>query len=414
MTLSQASRGTLTPPPESTTCCIVGGGPAGIILAYLLARKGIAVTVLEAANDFEREFRGDTLQPAILELLDQLGLADDLLKLEHVKAPYFHYRTKSETFRAYDLTTLKTKFPYITLIRQSLFLRFMVERARAFASFNIVMGARVEELLQEGETARGVRYRKENTLYDLQATLTVAADGRFSKVRQLAQMELLELAPGTDVLWFKLPKHAGDPADSAIDLYIGERSYVAMLDRGEHWQVGYSIPKGTFKEAKAAGLESVRSFIRQWVPWLANRADFLQDWQQVTLLSVQILRCKQWYKPGLLLIGDAAHVISPVGGVGINIAVQDAVATANILTKPLLGQTLSVNDLSRVQRRREWQVAVAQRQQVATEKELMKAFAAGRGSRVPPVLKFLRSLPVLKDLPGRLISYGLRPERLEQ
>lgn len=402
----------MSQPVSPQTVCIVGGGPAGIVLAYLLARKGVRVTLLEGAGDFQRDFRGDTLQPAVMEALAQLGLAGELHQLDHIKAPIFRYYSNDGEFGIYDMRELRTPFPYIMLIRQPTFLQFMVERAQAYPNFELRLGSRVEALIEEDGAVRGVCYRQDGRLHDLRADLTLGADGRFSKMRQLMNADMLQLSPGQDVLWFKLSRRTTDPADSETNIFLGDRHYVALLEREEHWQVGYSIPKGTFKESKALGVEPIRDFVQRWVPWLANRVDELQDWKQITLLTVEIKRARRWYQPGLLLLGDAAHVISPTGGLGINVAVQDAVASANILTKPLLEGRLTERDLARVQQRRAWQVALIQAFQVNTERENARAFALGQGSRTPRALKFIRAVPILKTLPGWLTAYGVRPERL--
>ena len=400
------------PPVSSTTVCIVGGGPAGVMLAYLLARKGVSVTLLEGGADFKREFRGDTLQPAVLEALEQLGLVEALQELPHIKAPVFRYHTAEGLFPIYDLRELRTRYPYIMLIHQPMFLAFMVEQARAFPNFELRMESRVEGLIEEQGAVRGVRYRHGGELHELRAELTIGADGRFSKVRQLANAEIVRLSPGSDVLWFKLPRVERDPAGAETDIFLGDHNYIALLERDDHWQVGYSIRKGQYKAVKERGLEPIRAFVSQQVPWLADRADQLQDWKQVTLLNVEILRAKRWYKPGLLLLGDAAHVISPTGGLGINVAVQDAVAAANILTRPLLERQVTAAELAAVQRRRGWKVALIQWIQVQIERGNSTAFERGGGSRPPAVLKFLRAVPGLKQAPGRLTAYGVRPERL--
>ncbi len=394
------------------TVCIVGGGPAGMILALILARNGVPVTLLEAAQDFKREFRGDTVHPVILDLFDQMGLIDDIFNLEHVKATSFRYRTPTENFLAYDMTTSKYRYPFIALIRQSEMLEVLLEHAKQYPNFQIVMGARVEALLEQNQQITGVRYRQNNNLVDLPSSVVIGADGRFSKVRQLAQTEMLQLSPATDVLWFKLPKYPTDPPDSETDLYLSDKHYIAMLDRADHWQVGFSIPRGGFQAAKQQGVQTIQTVIQERIPWLADRMTQLTDFSQITLLSVQISRAKRWFKPGLLLIGDAAHVISPVGGVGINIAVQDAIATANSITTLLLENRLETRHLAAVQRRRNWQVAILQAQQVAIEKASTDAFEKNQGAKVPTALRFLRSMPLLRELPARLTAYGIIPEKL--
>lgn len=391
------------------TVCIVGGGPAGMVLALLLARQGVPVTVLEAARDFERSFRGDTLQPAILELLAQLGLAAPLLRLPHTRA-YRAQLVRAGTRQTLaDFSGLRTPYPYLTVMAQSRFLAFLAGELAAYPHARVELGARVEGLLEEGGAVRGVRYRQGDGPRELRTDLTVGCDGRFSKVRGLAGLALRRLSPGQDVLWFSLPRLAGDPHGS-IDLHLWGAHCVVTTDHGERWQVGYSIARGGYAQARERGLSPIREAVAQTAPWLAARVQGLTDWKQLHLLAVEISRVRRWWRPGLLLIGDAAHPISPVGGSGINMAVQDAVAAANLLCGPLRAGRLGQRHLARVQRARAWQIAVMQSQQVLQERG-----AEGWTLHVPPTfLRLLHALPALRHVPGYLIAYGVRPVRLSR
>jgi 2-polyprenyl-6-methoxyphenol hydroxylase-like FAD-dependent oxidoreductase len=397
----------------SNNVCIVGGGPAGMILALLLARQGINVTVLEAAKDFDREFRGDTLHPAILELLDSLGLADRLLELPHTKAKTVRFITSRGTTTIADFRRLPTKFPYLAIMPQVRFLSFLANELQDLPNFRLVMGARVEGLLEESGRVTGVRYQDSSGSFELRADLTIGSDGRFSKVRQLGQFELTKLSPGQDVLWFSLPRQADDPKEN-VDQYIGKGHLLVTIDRDSWWQVGYSIPKGKYQEAKTAGVVPVQAFVKQMLPWLGDRVQAFDDWNNSTLLSVEVARVKQWYKEGLLLIGDAAHVISPIGGVGINMAVQDAIAAANILTAPLRAGRVQISDLAKVQKKREWLISLVQSQQVSEERAVTKVLDADESFEPPLPLVLLSYIPFLRDLPGRFTAYGLIPVRLNR
>jgi 2-polyprenyl-6-methoxyphenol hydroxylase-like FAD-dependent oxidoreductase len=397
----------------SNTVCIVGGGPAGMILALLLARQGIQVTVLEAAKDFDREFRGDTLHPAILELLDGLGLADRLLALPHTKAKTVRFITARGTTTIADFRRLRTKFPYLAIMPQVRFLGFLAKELEHLPNFRLIMGARVEGLLEQSGRVSGVRYQDSGGSHELRVDLTVGSDGRFSKVRQLGGFELTKLSPGQDVLWFSLPRQANDPKDN-VDQYIGKGHLLVTIDRDSWWQVGYSIPKGKYQEAKAAGVAPIQAFVTKMLPWLGDRALAFNDWNDSTLLSVEVARVKRWYKDGLLLIGDAAHVISPIGGVGINLAVQDAIAAANILTAPLKAGTVQTSDLAKVQKKREWLISLVQSQQVSEERAVTKVLDADESFEPPLPLVIISHIPFLRDLPGLFTAYGLIPVRLNR
>ena len=399
-----------------TTCAVVGGGPGGAVLALLLARKGIDVTLLEAHPDFDREFRGDTLHPSVMEIMDQLGLAEGLLKLRHSKVDRFTVQTDAGPFTPANLSRLKTKFPYITIMPQTGFLEFVVAEAEKYPSFRVVMGARVRELVEEGGVVRGVRYEDGDGSHEVRAALVVGADGRGSRVRRLAGIEPVKTSPPMDVLWFKLPRESTD-----IEGLVGRfgRGHIAvMLDRDDHWQAGYVIPKGTFPELRHEGVGELKRQFAELVPEFADRLEHLTDWRKVSLLSVESSRCPTWHRPGLLLIGDAAHVMSPVAGVGINYAIQDAVSAANILAGPLnesQRRLVAVDErhLAAVQRRRELPTRVIQALQAQVQKNVLAPALGSSGPFSPPLLlKLLPKIPVLRNLPGRLIGYGVWPSRV--
>jgi 2-polyprenyl-6-methoxyphenol hydroxylase-like FAD-dependent oxidoreductase len=394
-----------------TTCCIVGGGPAGAVLALLLARKGVAVTLLKAHQDFDRDFRGDTIHPSVIEIMAELGLADRLLQLPHSKMPNLTFITPTGTIPGPDFRHLNTRYPYIMMLPQVKFLEFITSEAQRYASFKLMMGANVQELIEKDGVVQGVRYRGQGGWHEVRAYLTVGADGRHSRVRQLAGIEPVGTSPPMDVLWFRLPRKPEEP-EGAI-ARIGHGALMAMLDRGESWQIAYAIPKGSYKELRARGLEALKDSIATVAPELGEpygklrrRVDALQEWSQVAFLSVESSRCRRWYRPGLLLLGDAAHAMSPVGGVGINYAIQDAVVAANVLSTPLQQGKVQLRDLAAVQRRREWPTRIIQAFQLLMQERLIaRALDPDRPFRLP---LFLR-LPMVRNLPARLIGLGVWP-----
>jgi len=399
---------------QHTSCCIVGGGPAGVVLALLLARKGVPVTLLEAHHDFNRDFRGDTIHPSTLEALDQLGLADRLLQLPHGKLEALQFWSKEKVTTVARFTRLKTPFPYITVMPQALFLEFLAEEGRKYKEFNLVLGANVQRLVQEDGVTRGVRYRgADNAWHEVRAPLTVAADGRFSKIRNLAGIVPVKSAPPMDVLWFRLPRKPEDPSDQ-ISFYVGGGLFVFFLDRGSDWQVGYGLAKGKFGEVKAAGLDALRANLVHQAAWIADRVDELKDWNQVTVLAVESSRVPHWSQPGLLLIGDAAHVMSPVGGVGINYAIQDAIESANVLAGPLRNGGATPDQLAEVQHRREPAIKKIQSLQGFVQDRIVKtSLDASRPFQLPLGIRILLKLPWLRDLPAKMIAFGPHRSQIE-
>ena len=400
---------------QRTTCCIVGGGPAGAFLALLLARRGVPVTLLEAHKDFDREFRGDTVHPSTMEILDEIGLAEKALQLRHTKVQSPTIQTAGGMFRPVDLRRLKTKFPYIAMMHQAILLEFLTAEAAKFPNFRLLMQANVLQLLEEDGAVCGVRYRTPAAWHEVRALLTVGADGRFSRVRHLAGIEPVKTSPPMDVLWFRLPKLPGDEeiTGGAFGGFGKGHAFVA-LDRYDYWQAGLIIVKGSYQELRAAGLEALRRTIVEVVPRVAKHVEYLTDWRQLSLLSVESSRCARWYKPGLLLIGDAAHVMSPVGGVGINYAIQDAVIAANVLTRPLQEGRVGVDELAKVQRKREWPTRIIQTIQSQIQKRVfVSVLSSEQMLSVPWYVRLFLSVPFVRDIPPRVIALGITRVHVE-
>jgi 2-polyprenyl-6-methoxyphenol hydroxylase-like FAD-dependent oxidoreductase len=354
------------------------------------------------------------IHPSTLELMDQLGLIDRLLAIPHGRIREFVLHTPAGNLPVRTIGDLKSRYPDLLQLPQAKFLELVTSEGVRYPSLHLVMGARVEALLEEDGRVCGVRYRDANGWHELRAQLTVAADGRYSKVRQLAGMEPEATAQPIDCLWFRLP-HLPSDARDAGGIYAGKGQTMVLLDRGAEWQVSSWFPKGTYQCLRSEGLEALRQSIAALVPWLADRTGTLQDWKQTAVLAVESSRLPRWYKPGLLLIGDAAHVMSPVGGVGINLAIQDAVATSNIVGPRLSRGTLRTRDLAGVQRRREWPTRLVQTAQRQMMRQILAAGAIhpGESLRMPLAARVIQQIPPLQSLRTRLFAYGgLTPERL--
>lgn len=395
----------------SVRCCVAGGGPAGIMLGLLLARAGVDVLVLEKHADFLRDFRGDTIHPSTLEVMHELGLLEDLLKLPHQKAPRLTAQVGGLALTVADFTHLPTRCGFIAFMPQWDFLNFLGERGARYPTFMLRMRAEVTGLIEEEGSVVGLKATTSDGPLEVRANLVVGADGRHSVVRARAGLRVDEFGVPMDVLWFRLSRRPGDSKDPVARFVMGQ--IFIMLNRGEYWQCGFVIPKGSLEQLQERGLQGFRESVAHLAPFAADRVGELSDWDAIKLLTVRIDRLPRWYRPGLLCIGDAAHAMSPVGGVGINLAIQDAVAAANILATPLSAGRLTTEDLRRVQRRRELPTRITQRVQIFVQNRVITRVLSGAGMITPPFLvRLIARLPFLSRIPARLIGIGFRPEHV--
>ncbi len=392
-------------------CCVAGGGPAGMMLGFLLARAGLDVLVLEKHGDFLRDFRGDTVHPSTLELMHELGLLEDFLRRPHQEARQLTGYVAGEPVTIADFSHLPTRCRFVALMPQWDFLDFLAENGRQYPGFHLRMRATVTDLLEEEGRVRGVRAETPDGPLTIRAELVVGADGRHSTTRARAGLRVQDIGAPIDVLWFRLSRHPGDPEQPAGRFDRGR--ILVMIDRGDYWQCGFVIPKGTFDDIRRKGLETFRQAIAEIAPFVQDRGSELRDWDDIKLLTVVVDRLRRWYRPGLLCIGDAAHAMSPVGGVGINLAIQDAVAAANLLAQPLREGRVTTADLQRVQRRRELPTRLIQRLQVFIQDRIIRRVLASRRQlSLPLPLRLLRWFPFLQRIPARLIGIGFRPEHV--
>jgi len=396
----------------SVRCCVAGGGPAGIMLGLLLARAGVEVLVLEKHADFLRDFRGDTIHPSTLEVMHELGLLEDLLKLPHQKAPRLNAKVGGLALTVADFTHLPTHCRFIAFMPQWDFLNFLADRGARYPTFTLRMQAEVTGLVEEAGCVVGLQATTPDGPLEVRASLVVGADGRHSVVRARAGLQVDEFGAPMDVLWFRLSRRPGDPGDPVARFAMG-RIFI-MLNRGEHWQCGFVIPKGSLAQLQERGLPAFRNGVAQLAPFVADRVGELSDWAAIKLLTVQVDRLTRWYRPGLLCIGDAAHAMSPVGGVGINLAIQDAVAASNLLAAPLRADRLTTEDLLLVQLRREWPTRLTQRAQLLVQNRVIRRVLSGAGKLTPPLaVRLLARFPFLRRIPARLIGIGFRPEHVK-
>src|SRR3989442_1864083 len=397
----------------SVRCCIAGGGPAGIMLGLLLARAGVDVLVLEKHADFLRDFRGDTIHPSTLEVMHELGLLEDLLKLPHQKAPRLNAQVGELALTVADFTRLPVHCGFIAFMPQWDFLNFLAERGACYPTFKLRMQTDVTGLLEDAGRVVGLQATTPDGPLEVRASLVVGADGRHSVVRARAGLRIDEFGAPMDVLWFRLSRRPGDPENPMGRFQMG-RIFI-MLNRGEHWQCGFVIPKGSRDQLQERGLPAFRDSVAQLAPFAADRVGELSDWDAIKLLTVQVDPLRQWYRQGLLCIGDAAHAMSPVGGVGINLAIQDAIAAANLLAAPLRAGRLTTEDLRRGQRRRELPTRLTQPAQLFVQNRVIRrGLGGGAGTLTPPLaVRLVARFPFLRPIPARLIGIGFRPEHVK-
>ncbi|MBP1297860.1 2-polyprenyl-6-methoxyphenol hydroxylase-like FAD-dependent oxidoreductase [Bradyrhizobium elkanii] len=391
-------------------CCVVGGGPAGMMLGYLLGRAGVDVAVLEKHGDFFRDFRGDTVHPSTLQVMDELGLIDGFLKLPHQDIQTLDGMFGGTSVRIADLRRLSVKYPFIAMMPQWDFLNFLRESGSRFPSLKVLMKAEATDLIRRGDAVAGVRASTPDGPVEIEADLTIGCDGRHSIVRERAGLDVEEIGAPMDVLWFRV----GRRPDETENLFarVEHGKMMVTFDRGDYWQCAYVIAKGQYEAVKARGLPALLDDVLHLAPILKAGIADVKSFDDVKLLTVAINRLTRWTRPGLLCIGDAAHAMSPIGGVGVNLAVQDAVATANILAAKLVHGVPSEDELDAVRRRREFPVRVTQRMQVIAQNNIISAALKAGDQPVPLALRLITAMPWLQGLTARLVAVGVRPEHV--
>ena len=394
-----------------TRCCIVGGGPAGMMLGFLLARAGVDVTVLEKHADFLRDFRGDTVHPSTLEIMHELGLLDEFLKLPHQKVSHLSFQIGASRIPLVDLSHIPTQCKFIALMPQWDFLNFLATHGQRYPTFHLLMKAEATDLITANGVVAGVRAKTPDGELTINADLVVGCDGRHSTVRERAGLAVQDIGAPIDVLWFRISRR--ESAGDEVFGHIEAGQMMVMLNRGDYWQCAYVIPKEGSDRVKGEGLAKFRERVLALSPILRDRIEEIRSFDDVKLLTVAIDRLREWYKPGVLCIGDAAHAMSPVGGVGINLAIQDAVAAANILAEPLRNGTVTRENLAAVQRRREFPMQVIQRIQVLIQNNLLSpALTSSERPKPPLLMRLIAGVPLLRRIPARVLAVGIRPEHV--
>lgn len=395
---------------DTTTCCIAGGGPAGIMLGYLLARAGVSVIVLEKHKDFFRDFRGDTIHPSTLELMYELGLLEEFLKLPHQELPRIGGQFGDFAFTGADFSHLPVHCKFIALMPQWDFLNFLAERGKQFRTFDLRVEHEAVDLLEEDGRVTGVRVKTPEGMKEIVADLTVGCDGRHSTLRDAARLEVMDLGAPVDILWFRISRKEDDPYQALGRIDYGQM--LILINRHDYFQAGLIVPKGSSDSVKTVGLLAFRATLLQVAPFLGERVEEITDWDQVKPLSIQINRLRSWHRPGLLCIGDAAHAMSPAGGVGINLAIQDAVATANILAGPLREHKVTDVLLADIQKRREFPARVIQTVQARIHNASLNFLGRTEKARAPWPMRTILQIPGLSRMMARWIGLGVRPEHI--
>ena len=397
--------------PIRTTCCIAGGGPAGVMLGFLLARAGVRATVLEKHKDFFRDFRGDTIHPSTLQVMHELGLLDEFLKVRHDEIRNLRVLIGDSEIRMADFTHLPTVCKFIALMPQWDFLNFLTEQGKRYPGFDLRLETEATDLIIEGDRVVGLKATGPNGLEEFRAELTIGADGRHSIVRECAGFKVENLGAPMDVLWLRLSRKPSDPEQTGGTINYGHM--MVQLNRNDYWQCAYLIRKGEFEPLRARGLEAFRADLVRLTPFLGDRVHELASWDDVKLLTVVVDRLTQWWRPGLLCIGDAAHAMSPIGGVGVNLAVQDAIAAANILAVPLREGRLTTDLLDQVQKRRTFPMKVIQKMQTTVQERLIdKILDSKKPVSAPWMVKLFNTFPFLQRIPARIVGIGVRPEHI--
>jgi len=395
-----------------TRCCIVGGGPAGMMLGFLLARAGVDVTVLEKHADFLRDFRGDTVHPSTLEIMRELGLLDEFLKLPHQKVSHLSFQIGASRIPLIDLSHIPTHCKFIALMPQWDFLNFLAAHGQRYPTFHLHVKAEATDLITANGVVTGVRAKTPDGELTINADLVVGCDGRHSTVRERAGLAVKDIGAPIDVLWFRISRRESDGDEVFGHIEAGQM--MLMLNRGDYWQCAYVIPKGGSDKVKGEGLAKFHERVLALSPILRDRIDEIRSFDDVKLLTVTIDRLREWHKPGVLCIGDAAHAMSPVGGVGINLAIQDAVAAANILAEPLRNGAVTLENLAAVQRRREFPMQVIQRIQVLIQNNLLSpALTSSERPKPPLLMRLIAGVPLLRRIPARVLAVGIRPEHVQ-
>ena len=380
-----------------------------MMLGFLLARAGVSVIVIEKHADFLRDFRGDTVHPSTLEMMYELGLLDEFLKLPHSVVKQISLQIGKDRVIVGHFEHLPVHCKFIALMPQWDFLNFIADRGRRYQTFDLRMQTEAIDLIEENGRVAGVRAKSPEGELEIRAKLIVGCDSRHSTIRTKAGLKSDDYGAPMDVMWFRLSHRPGDSEETVGHIESGRM--MVMLNRNDYWQCAYVIPKGTAEEVRSAGLDKFRQVIADMSPFVRDRLGEIESWDQVKLLTVAVDRLRRWFRPGLLCIGDAAHAMSPIGGVGINLAVQDAVAAANILAQPLRHGTMTIETLESVQRRREFPTRFTQRLQLVLQNNIIGPALEGRRPEAPFFMKMIQ-WPLLRRIPGRLLALGIRPEHI--